>query len=319
MTRIAKDITRTIGRTPLVRLNRIGNGLGAAIIAKLESRNPGGSIKDRPGVAMIDEAQRRGLITRDTTIIEPTSGNTGIALAIVCAARGYKLVLTVPETMSIERRKLLTFLGARIVLTQGNKGMTGAIRKAEELATRVKSSFIPGQFTNPVNPQTHQKTTAQEIWEDTDSKVDIFVAGVGTGGTITGVGEHLKKRKRSVRIIAVEPATSPVLSGGTPGAHNIQGIGAGFIPEILNRDIIDEVITVTDADAIETARLLAREEGILAGISSGAIVRAALQLANRKENKDKMIVVILPDTGERYISTALFDGEGTPTPENDIV
>ena len=319
MTRIAKDITRIVGRTPLVRLNRIGNGLGAAIIAKLESRNPGGSIKDRPGVAMIDEAQRRGLITRDTTIIEPTSGNTGIALAIVCAARGYKLVLTVPETMSIERRKLLTFLGARIVLTQGNKGMTGAIRKAEELATRVKSSFIPGQFTNPVNPQTHQKTTAQEIWEDTDSKVDIFVAGVGTGGTITGVGEHLKKRKRSVRIIAVEPATSPVLSGGTPGAHNIQGIGAGFIPEILNRDIIDEVITVTDADAIETARLLAREEGILAGISSGAIVRAALQLANRKENKDKMIVVILPDTGERYISTALFDGEGTPTPENDIV
>lgn len=319
MTRIAKDITRIIGRTPLVQLNRIGNGLSATIIAKLESRNPGGSIKDRPGVAMIETAERKGLITRDTTIIEATSGNTGIALAIVCAARGYKLVLTMPETMSIERRKLLTFLGARIVLTPKNKGMAGAIQKAKELAGKIQSSFIPGQFTNPVNPEIHQKTTAQEIWEDTDSKVDIFVAGVGTGGTITGVGEHLKERKRSVRIIAVEPAGSPVLSGGTPGAHNIQGIGAGFIPEILNRDTIDEVITVTDADAIETARRLAKEEGILAGISSGAAVWAALQIANRNENKDKIIVVILPDTGERYISATLFDGEGVPTPENDVV
>jgi len=319
MTRITKDITSTIGNTPLVQLNRIGNGLGGTIIAKLESRNPGGSIKDRPGVAMIDEAERKGLITRDTTIIEATSGNTGIALAVVCAARGYKLVLTMPETMSIERKKLLTFLGARIVLAPGNEGMGGAIRKAEELAARLKNSFIPGQFANPVNPKTHQKTTAQEIWEDTDGKVDIFVAGVGTGGTITGVGEHLKKRKRSVRIIAVEPAGSPILSGGNAGQHNIQGIGAGFIPEILDRDIIDDVITVTDADAMQTARRLAKEEGILAGISSGAAVWAALQIANRNENKGKMIVVILPDTGERYISTALFDGEGTPTPENDIV
>ncbi|MBN3033672.1 MAG: cysteine synthase A [Candidatus Saganbacteria bacterium] len=306
--RIADDTTELTGSTPLVRLNRIADGSGAEIVAKLEAFNPCSSVKDRIGVALIDAGEKAGKIKKGTVIIEPTSGNTGIALAFVCAARGYKLVLTMPETMSVERRQLLKALGAEIVLTEGARGMSGAVAKAEELVRQNGNAFMPQQFDNPANPEVHRRTTAEEIWRDTDGKVDIFVAGVGTGGTITGVGEVLKKKKRSVRVVAVEPADSPVLSGGQPGPHKIQGLGAGFVPGVLNTKIYDEVIKVANDDAFAAGRRLAREEGILAGISSGAALFAALQLARRPENKGKLIVVILPDTGERYLSTPLFQG-----------
>ena len=303
---VAKDVTELIGNTPLVQLNRITKGARAKVLAKLESFNPLGSVKDRIGVAMILDAEEKGLITQDTVVIEPTSGNTGIALAFVCAARGYRLILTMPETMSSERRQLLRALGAEIVLTPGAEGMAGAVRKAEELALRLPKTFMPQQFKNPANPEIHRLTTAEEIWRDTEGQVDILVAGVGTGGTITGVAEVLKERKPGFKAVAVEPASSPVLSGGEPGPHRIQGIGAGFVPEVLRLDLIDEVVRVTDEDAQETSRRLAREEGILAGISSGAAVWAALQVADRPENEGKTIVAILPDTGERYLSTGLY-------------
>lgn len=306
MANIFADITRTVGKTPLVRLNRIQKGLNAEILVKIESFNPLSSVKDRIGVAMIDAAETAGLIGKDTVIIEPTSGNTGIALAFVCAAKGYRLILTMPDTMSMERRHLLNILGAELVLTEGAKGMKGAIEKAEELAASYKKSFMPQQFKNPANPEIHRRTTAEEIWNDTDGKVDYLVAGVGTGGTITGIGEVLKKRKPSVKIIAVEPADSPVLSGGKPGPHKIQGIGAGFVPDVLNRNVIDEIIQVAHENAGEMARRLAKEEGILVGISSGAALWAALEVAKRKEAEGKMIVVLLPDSGERYLSTWLF-------------
>lgn len=307
MGRIFLDITETVGNTPLVKLNRIAEGVQATILAKLESFNPLSSIKDRLGVALIEDAERRGVLKKNTIIVEPTSGNTGIALAFVAAAKGYRLVLTMPETMSVERRQLLKILGAELVLTEGAKGMEGAVQKAEEIVSATpNSSFMPQQFTNPVNPEIHRKTTAEEIWNDTDGKVDILVSGVGTGGTITGVAEVIKKRKPAFKAIAVEPDASPVLSGGAPGPHKIQGIGAGFIPEVLNRDIIDEVIRVTNDDAGATARALAKSDGILVGISSGAALWAALEVAKRKENKGKVIVVILPDTGERYLTTWLF-------------
>jgi len=306
MGKIFSDITKTVGNTPLVKLNRIGEDLGATILVKLESFNPLSSVKDRIGTAMIEDAEKRGVLKKGTTIIEPTSGNTGIALAFVAAAKGYKLILTMPDTMSIERRQLLAIFGAQLVLTPGAEGMKGAVKKAEELAKEITNTVILQQFNNPANPQIHRKTTAEEIWNDTDGKVDILVSGVGTGGTITGVAEVIKKRKPSFKAIAVEPDASPVLSGGAPGAHKIQGIGAGFIPQVLNRDIIDEVIRVTNDNSGEVARKLARSEGILAGISSGAAVWAALEVAKRKENKGKVIVVILPDTGERYLSTWLF-------------
>ncbi len=306
MARIYIDIGKTMGNTPMVRLDKMAKGLEADIIGKLEFFNPLGSVKDRIGVAMIEAAEREGRIHPNTLIVEPTSGNTGIALAFVCAVKGYRLCLTMPDTMSIERRKLLTHLGAELVLTPGAKAMNGAIVKAEEILATTKDAYMPNQFKNPANPEIHRKTTAEEIWSDTDGAVDIFVSGVGTGGTITGVSEVIKARKPSFIAIAVEPANSPVLSGGKAGPHKIQGIGAGFIPDVLNVNIIDEVITVTNEDAFETARQLAKVEGILCGISSGAAVWAALQVAERSENRGKQIVVALPSTGERYMSTDLF-------------
>jgi len=303
---IYQDITKTVGNTPLVRLNHITSGLNAEVVVKLESRNPAGSVKDRIGVSMIDDAERRRLIRRDTVIVEPTSGNTGIALAFVCAARGYRLILTMPETMSIERRQLLSIFGAELVLTPGPEGMKGAIKKAEDLLAANSNYFMPQQFKNPANPQIHRETTAEEIWRDTDGRVDILVSGVGTGGTITGVAEVIKKRKPGFKAIAVEPESSPVLSGGKPSPHKIQGIGAGFVPDVLRLDLVDEIIKVKDEDAGATARRLAKEEGILAGISSGAATFAALEVAKRLENQGKLIVVVLPDTGERYLSTWLF-------------
>ena len=306
MAAIFNNVSSTIGETPLVRLNHIADGLECSLYAKLESRNPLGSVKDRIGLSMIEAAEAEGLINPETTIIEPTSGNTGLALAFICAVRGYRLILTMPETMSIERRKLLKHLGAELVLTPGTGGMKGAISKAEDILASSENAFMPNQFGNPANPAAHRKTTAEEIWNDTDGKVDIFVAGVGTGGTITGVSEVIKSRKPSFRAVAVEPADSPVLSGGKPGPHKIQGIGAGFIPGILNIEIIDEIITVRNDQAFETSRRLAALEGILCGISSGAAAWAALKLAARSENRNKHIVVVLPDTGERYLSTDLI-------------
>jgi len=306
MARISENLTELIGRTPLLRLHKITAGIPADIVVKIESFNPAGSVKDRIGYAMIKDAEEKGLITKDTVIIEPTSGNTGIALAFVAAAKGYRLILTMPDTMSIERRNLLKAYGAELVLTPGAERMPGAIRKAEELASQIPNSFIPQQFKNPANPAVHRATTAEEIWEDTNGKVDIVVSGVGTGGTVTGVAEVIKPRKPGFRAIAVEPHESPVLSGGLPGPHQIQGIGAGFIPDVLNLKIVDEIFKVTNQEALETARSLARDEGLLVGISSGAAAFAAFQVAKRSENKGKLIVAILPDTGERYLSTPLF-------------
>ena len=308
MTKIANDITELIGGTPLVRINRLNEGLGAEILAKLEFFNPAGSVKDRIGLAMINAAEAAGLIGPDTIILEPTSGNTGIALAMVAAAKGYKCAFTMPETMSKERRALLRGYGAELFLTPGPDGMGGAIAKANELAASDSRYFIPQQFENPANPQIHRVSTAEEIWNDTDGGVDIFIAGVGTGGTITGVGEVLKQRKPSVQVIAVEPAASPVLEGGVKGPHPIQGIGAGFVPDILNTHIYDEVIGVENHDAFDTAHRAAHEEGLLVGISSGAALFAALQVASRPENAGKQIVVIIPSFGERYLSTPLFEG-----------
>ncbi len=308
MAKIFSDITKTVGRTPLVRLNRITEGLEATVLAKVESFNPLSSVKDRIGVAMIEDAEKRGVLRKGSVIIEPTSGNTGIALAFVAASRGYRLILTMPETMSQERRQLLSILGAELVLTPGAEGMNGAIKKAEELAKEIPDSIILQQFRNPANPEIHRRSTAEEIWEDTGGEVDILVAGIGTGGTLTGVAEVIKGRRKEFRAVAVEPENSPVLSGGKPGPHKIQGIGAGFVPDVLNRDIIDEVVRVKDEDAGNTARALAKLEGILVGISSGAACWAALSVAKRPENKGKTIVVVLPDTGERYLTTWLFKG-----------
>jgi cysteine synthase A len=309
MARIYKDITKTSGVSPLVRLNRVTKGAQGAVLTKLESFNPLGSVKDRIGVSMLEAAERAGLIGEDMVILEPTSGNTGIGLALVCAAKGYKLALTMPDTMSVERRRLLRALGAELILTPGAEGMQGAVQKAELLAERDPRYFIPQQFKNPANPEIHRRTTAEEIWRDTDGEVDVVVAGVGTGGTITGVAEALKARKPALRAVAVEPAASPVLSGGQPGPHKIQGIGAGFVPDVLRLDLVDEIVQVSNEDAATTARRLAKEEGILAGISSGAIAFAALQVAARVEDAGKLVVAILPDTGERYLSTGLFNGE----------
>ena len=308
MSQIAKSLIDLIGNTPLLELSNYNNSnhLEARLIAKLEYFNPAGSVKDRIGYAMIKDAEDKGLIHKDSVIIEPTSGNTGIALAFVAASKGYRLILTMPETMSIERRNLLKALGAELVLTPGPDGMKGAIKRAEELAAQTPHSFIPQQFKNPANPAIHRATTAEEIWRDTDGKVDIFIGGVGTGGTITGVGEVLKQRNPNVKIIAVEPTDSPVLSGGNPGSHKIQGIGAGFVPDIFNKDIVDEIFKVKNEEAFETSRKLARTEGLLVGISSGAATYAATEIAKRPENKGKTIVVLLPDTGERYLSTVLF-------------
>jgi cysteine synthase A len=308
MTRIADDITELMGGTPLVRLRRVTEGAVADVVAKLEFFNPGGSVKDRIGVAMIDAAEEAGLIKPDTIILEPTSGNTGIALAMVCAARGYRCALTMPETMSVERRILLRAYGAELILTPGPEGMTGAIAKAEELAKTDERYLVLQQFANPANPAIHRLTTAEEIWRDTDGEVDIVISGVGTGGTITGVAQVLKERKPATQIIAVEPAASPVLSGGKKGPHPIQGIGAGFVPEVLDVHLVDEIITVSNDDAFDTARRLASEEGLLVGISSGAAAWAALQVARRPENAGKLIVIIIPSFGERYLSTALFAG-----------
>ncbi len=306
MARIAEDVTKLVGNTPLVRLNRMTLGLEAPIVAKLESFNPLSSVKDRIGVSMIEAAEKDGFIKKDTIILEPTSGNTGIALAFVCAAKGYKLTLTMPDTMSLERRSLLKALGAELILTPGSEGMKGAVKKAEELAESESRYFIPQQFKNPANPEIHCKTTAEEIWRDTDGKADILVAGVGTGGTITGVAEVIKKRKPEFKAVAVEPKESSVLSGGKPGPHKIQGIGAGFVPDVLRMDLVDEVIQVSHEDAAQAARRLAKEEGLFLGISSGAAAWAAIEVGKRKENKNKLIIVIFPDTGERYLSTELF-------------
>ena len=306
MTKIANDVTELVGNTPLLKLNKLAKDVEAEIVGKLEFFNPCGSVKDRIGVSMITEAEKKGFLKKDSVVVEPTSGNTGISLAFVCAVKGYRLVLTMPDSMSIERRKMLEALGAEIVLTPGSEGMKGAIKKAEEIVKNNCKAFMPQQFKNPANPEIHRKTTALEIWKDTDGKVDILVSGVGTGGTITGVAEVIKKRKPSFKAIAVEPTDSPVLSGGEPGSHKIQGIGAGFVPDVLNRDIIDEIIKVNNEEAIICARRLAKEEGIFAGISSGAAVWAAIKVAKRKENKNKLIVVILPDLGDRYLSTELF-------------
>jgi cysteine synthase A len=306
MGEIFSDITGTIGSTPLVRLNEISGGLPATILAKLEFKNPLGSVKDRIGLAMIEAAERKGLIKPDTLVVEPTSGNTGIALAFVCAAKKYRLLLTMPDTMSVERRKLLKHLGADLVLTPGSKGMKGAIQRAGEILAETPNAYMPDQFSNPANPEIHRRTTAKEIWRDTNGGVDILVAGVGTGGTITGVSEAIKDQKPSFRTVAVEPSDSPVLSGGKPGPHKIQGIGAGFVPRVLNTGIIDEIVTVSNDEAFETARTMAKQEGILCGISSGAATAAALRIAKKDENKDKQILVILPSTGERYLSTDLF-------------
>ncbi|HIR57726.1 MAG TPA: cysteine synthase A [Candidatus Gallacutalibacter pullicola] len=307
--KIAKSLTELIGNTPLLELSNLERqeNLNAALAAKLESFNPLSSAKDRVGAALIEDAEQRGLLKEGSVIIEPTSGNTGVGLAFAAAAKGYRVILTMPETMSLERRRLLAALGAELVLTDGAKGMQGAIDKADELAAQMPNAFIPGQFTNPANPEIHRRTTAEEIWRDTEGKVDIFVACAGTGGTITGVGEGLKAKKPSVQVIAVEPAGSPVLSGGKAGAHKIQGIGAGFVPKILNTSILDEILTVTDEDAYAMTKRLARTEGVLAGISSGAALHAALQVAKRPENAGKLVVTLFPDTGERYLSSGVFD------------
>jgi len=305
MSAIFEDITKVVGSTPLVRINKLGSSK-ASILAKLESYNPCGSVKDRIALSMIEAAEAQGLMKPDTVIVEPTSGNTGIGLAFICAAKGYRLTLTMPESMSMERRKLLQLFGAELVLTPSELGMTGAVEKAEQLVVENPNAFMPQQFKNPANPQIHRETTAEEIWSDTDGKVDIFVSGVGTGGTLTGCGDVLKQRNTNLKVIAVEPKDSPVLSGGKPGPHKIQGIGAGFLPEVLNVEIIDEIIPVSNEDAIQTARQLAAKEGILAGISSGAAMWAAIQVSQRAESQGKRIVVILPDTGERYISTEMF-------------
>jgi cysteine synthase A len=311
MSKIAKKLTDLIGNTPLLELTDYNkeNGVQGELIAKLEYFNPGGSVKDRIGYAMVQDAEEKGILNKDSVIIEPTSGNTGIALAFVAASKNYKLILTMPETMSIERRNLLKALGAELVLTPGKDGMKGAIRKAEELSAQIPNSFIPQQFENASNPEIHRKTTAEEIWADTDGKIDVFVAGVGTGGTVTGVGEALKKKNPNIKIIAVEPYDSPVLSGGASGPHKIQGIGAGFVPKVLNNEIIDEIYKVRNEEAFGTSKALAKSEGLLVGISSGAAAFAATQIAKREENKGKLVVVLLPDTGERYLSTPLFQDE----------
>ncbi len=306
MKAILSDLTKVIGSTPMIRLRHITEGAGATVLAKLEFQNPLGSVKDRIGVAMVESAETQGLINPNTTIVEPTSGNTGLALAFVCASKKYRLILTMPETMSLERRTLLKHLGAELVLTPGSEGMKGAISKANEILKNTSDAYMPDQFSNPANPEIHRRTTAEEIWRDTEGEVDIFVAGVGTGGTITGVSEVIKSRKPSYRAVAVEPVHSPVLSGGKAGPHKIQGIGAGFVPKVLNTEMVDEIMTVTNEQAFETARKLARVEGILCGISSGAAAWAALEQARRPDNKGKQIVVILPDTGERYLSTDLI-------------
>lgn len=308
MAKIANFISELIGHTPLLRLNRMTQGCVGEVIAKLESFNPCGSIKDRIGHSMIEAAEKAGLIRKDTIILEPTSGNTGIALAFICAAKGYPLVLTMPDTMSVERIQLLKMFGAEVILTPGNEGMTGAVKMAQEIASKDSRYFIPQQFANPANPEVHRKTTALEIWEDTDGQIDVLVSGVGTGGTITGICEFIKKRKPGLKAIAIEPENSPVLSGGRPGPHKIQGIGAGFVPKVLEMGLVDEVVKVSNENAGLFAKRLAKEEGVLAGLSSGAAVWVAIEVAKRQENKGKMIVVILPDTGERYISTWMFNG-----------
>jgi len=309
MMRVFSDVSEVIGSTPLVKLNRLTDGLECTVLAKLESKNPGGSVKDRICLSMINEAEKQGLIKKGTVIIEPTSGNTGVGLAMMGAVRGYHVILTMPDTMSLERRNLLKAYGAELVLTPGAEGMSGAIKKAEELVSKTPDSFMPQQFKNPANPKVHRETTAVEIWNDTDGKVDFLVAGVGTGGTITGVAEYIKPKKKQFKAIAVEPFNSPVLSGGQPGRHKIQGIGAGFKPDVLKMELIDEIIRVKDEDAIETARQLARKEGLLVGISSGAATFAALEVARRGDSAGKLLVTILPDTGERYLSSPLFQTE----------